>query len=109
MIDVDAVSLVVNELIGRLSHAAGDHPDLDVRVDVNPTRLRVHVTGPARGEDVPPEPTLTAGWSLLLMERTVDRWGIDEGPATRLWFEIDLPGADPRVAGTPGRGSTAGR
>jgi hypothetical protein len=60
-----------------------------VHLDVNATRLRVHVTGPPRAEDVPPAPTLTAGWSLLLMERIVDRWGIDDGPATRVWFEID--------------------
>lgn len=101
------VSLVVTELIGRLSHVAGeDEFALDVHVDVNATRVRVHVTGPARREDVAPEPTLSAGWSLLLMERTVDRWGIDDGPATRVWFEIDLPATADAGVRSGGAGPT---
>ena len=111
MVDVDVVSLVVTELIGRLSNTGGDAaPELDVHVDVTAARVRVHVTGPPPNPgttggsrpaptpsgEAPPEPTLSAGWSLLLMERTVDRWGIDDGPATRIWFEIDLPAAGGR-------------
>ena len=97
MVDVDLVSLVVTELIGRLSHLPpeGDSA-LDVHVDVTAARVRVHVMGPPQRADAPPEPTLSAGWSLLLMEKTVDRWGIDDGPATRIWFEIDLPAAGAR-------------
>jgi hypothetical protein len=109
-VDVDVVSLVVTELIGRLSNPAGNEDSsLDVHVDVNASRVRVHVTGPARGEgqapEPGPEPTLSAGWSLLLMERTVDRWGIDDGPATRVWFEIDLPDAAARTPAVPGAGA----
>jgi hypothetical protein len=92
LVDVDLVALVVTELIARLSRPAPvDETVLDVRLDVTAARVRVHVTGPSRSAEVPPEPTLSTGWSLLLMERTVDRWGIDDGPATRVWFEIDLP------------------
>jgi hypothetical protein len=90
-IDVDPVCLVATELIGRLWHPGDGESVLDVHVDVTAARVRVHVTGPSRRDDAPPEPTPSAGWSLLLMERTVDRWGIDDGPATRVWFEIDLP------------------
>jgi hypothetical protein len=109
-VDVDVVSLVVTELIGRLSNpVADDELSLDVHVDVNASRVRVHVTGPARGEghapEAVPESTLSAGWSLLLMERTVDRWGIDDGPATRVWFEIDVPDAVERTPAVPGAGS----
>jgi histidine kinase-like protein len=109
-VDLDVVTLVVTELIARLSNAAGDEdPSLDVNVDVNASRVRVHVTGPARRERPAPEPapeaTLSAGWSLLLMERTVDRWGIDDGPVTRVWFEIDLPDAVQRTPAVPGAGS----
>jgi hypothetical protein len=84
----------VSELIARLSRTGAEDEDvaLDVHVDVNAARLRAHVTAPARSEGAPPQPTLAAGWSLLLMERMVDRWGIDDGPATRVWFEIDLEG-----------------
>jgi hypothetical protein len=112
LVDVDLVSLVVTELIGRLSNVAGDDDlALDVHVDVNAARVRVHVTGPARPDHTPepaPDSTLSAGWSLLLMERTVDRWGIDDGPATRVWFEIDLadgPEPTPAVFDGPGQGS----
>jgi hypothetical protein len=47
--DVDAVALVVTELIGRLLHpTSSDGLALDVHVDVNAARVRVHVTGPPR-------------------------------------------------------------
>jgi hypothetical protein len=115
LVDVDLVSLVVTELIGRMSNLAGDVDGaLDVHVDVNAVRVRVHVTGPARPDHAPepaPDSTRAAGWSLLLMERTVDRWGIDDGPATRVWFEIDLPDGPeraPAVFDGPGHGSTIG-
>jgi hypothetical protein len=95
MLDVDLVSLVVTELIGRLAQPEGGRDViLDVHVDLNARRVRVHVTGPPRKQDAPPEPALAAGWSLLLIERTVDRWGIDDGPTTRVWFEIDLAPSD---------------
>jgi hypothetical protein len=110
LVDADLVSLVVTELIGRFSNPAGeDDLALDVHVDVNASRIRVHVTGPARGAAQAPEPapgsTLSAGWSLLLIERTVDRWGIDDGPATRVWFEIDLADVGERQTTAPGAGS----
>jgi hypothetical protein len=116
LVDVDLVSLVVTELIGRMSNLADDDDDgaLDVHVDLNAVRVRAHVTGPAR-PDRAPEPaadsTLAAAWSLLLMERTVDRWGIDDGPATRVWFEIDLADTaerSPVAFESPGRGSAIG-
>jgi hypothetical protein len=93
-IDVDLVSLVVTELVGRLAGASGD-VTVDVHVDVTAARVRVHVTGPGRARETPPERTVSAGWSLLMMERTVDRWGIEDGPPTRVWFEIDRPVTDP--------------
>jgi hypothetical protein len=93
-IDADVVSLVVTELVGRLAGASSD-VTVFVHVDVTASRVRVQVTGPARAPVKPPEQTVSAGWSLLMLERTVDRWGIDDGPATRVWFEIDRPAADP--------------
>jgi hypothetical protein len=115
LVDVDLVALVVTELIGRLSNRTGDDAlALDVHVDLNASRVRVHVTGPARPDRAPepaPDSTLAAGWSLLLMERTVDRWGIDDGPATRVWFEIDRAGGPertPAVFDSPGHGSAIG-
>jgi hypothetical protein len=109
-VDVDVVGLVVTELIGRLSNPVrAEDLGLDVHVDVNASRVRVHVTGPPRGEahapEAAPESTLSAGWSLLLMERSVDRWGIDDGPATRVWFEIDLPEAAERTPAAPRAGT----
>jgi hypothetical protein len=64
MLDVDLVSLVVTELIGRLAQPEGGRDViLDVHVDLNARRVRVHVTGPPRKQDAPPEPALAAGWS----------------------------------------------
>jgi anti-sigma regulatory factor (Ser/Thr protein kinase) len=40
------------------------------------------------------------GWGLHLVERLAGRWGIDHGPPTRVWFELDhaLAGAERRRA-----------
>jgi hypothetical protein len=33
---------------------------------------------------------LSAGWTLLMIDRVADRWGVDDGRAIRVWFEVDL-------------------
>ena len=93
-VDVDLVTILVSELVARVARLGPRGEGVaDLHVDANDVRLRVHVTGPAAGDehdDLDPGSAITAGWSLLLLERAADRWGIDEGPATRVWFEIDL-------------------
>lgn len=89
-VDIDLVSLLVNELVVLLHRADPDH-QVDVRLEATPALLRVNVAGPPApgGERATPE-TLTAGWALLVMDRVAHRWGVDDDHAVRFWFEVDL-------------------
>jgi anti-sigma regulatory factor (Ser/Thr protein kinase) len=44
-----------------------------------------------------PHPDGEGGYGLVLVETLADRWGVDSGDSTRVWFEVDradvLPGA----------------
>jgi anti-sigma regulatory factor (Ser/Thr protein kinase) len=105
-VDGDVVTILVSELVARVARLGRAGEGIaDVHLDVNDVRVRVHVTGPAeddeRDRDAERDPAITAGWGLLLLERATDRWGIDEGPATRVWFEIDVA-ADGREATATG-------
>lgn len=98
MLDVDLVSLVVTELIGRLAQPEGGRDViLDVHVDLNARRVRVHVTGPPRKQDAPPEPALAAGWraaaSRSATRNAYIRSAMQEAHANTR--------ADARVAGIP--------
>lgn len=92
----DDLRLLVTELVtNSLRHGhlgAGDAIRLIVQVE--PKILRVEVRDPGRGFDGPlPSPTqdLGAGWGLYLLGRIADRWGIEGGDSTCVWFEMDLP------------------
>lgn len=93
-VDVEMVSLLVNELVVRvLQRAAPDRP-VDVRLEATPTLLRVNVAA-ANGEATSAEPpaaggTLNAGWTLLMIDRVAHRWGVEDDRALRVWFEVDL-------------------
>src|SRR3954447_24744587 len=35
-----------------------------------------------------PDPARPSGWGLYLVEQLADRWGVDRGPPTTVWFEL---------------------
>ena len=90
------VRLLVTELItNSVRHAdlAGD-AGIHLRVAVQGDVVRVEVADPGkgfepRGRDAPL--TQASGWGLYLVEKLSDRWGVERGPHTRVWFEIDVP------------------
>lgn len=90
-VDVEMVSLLVNELVVRVLHRADPNEPVDVRLEITPTLLRVNVAAAPspNGEPASP-PTLNAGWTLLMIDRVADRWGVDDDRAVRVWFEVDL-------------------
>jgi hypothetical protein len=92
-VDVEMVSLLVNELVVRVLHRADRDQPVDLRLEATPTMLRVNVAAPAADRDggAPKTPEmLSAGWTLLMIDRVADRWGVDDGRAIRVWFEVDL-------------------
>lgn len=91
---LEDVRLLVNELVtnsirhGRLGARGWIGLRLTLRADV----LRVEVSDPGGGFDyVPPERdgTQESGWGLFLVDRIADRWGIESGEVSLVWFEID--------------------
>jgi anti-sigma regulatory factor (Ser/Thr protein kinase) len=91
------VALLVSELVANSVRHAGLRPEdpVDVIVRRDPRTLRIDVRDWGRGfsgssEAVSAE--LTRGFGLVLVAGIADRWGIEGGPPTNVWFELDEDG-----------------
>ena len=90
------VRLLVTELItNSVRHAELDgDADIHLRVAVAGDVVRVEVVDAGKGfepQDRDAPLTQASGWGLYLVEKLSDRWGVERGPRTRVWFEIDVP------------------
>lgn len=91
---VDDLKLLVSELVtnslrhGRLRPTDG----VEVVVRLHRAKVRVEVSDPGRGDDVPRRrsPSEDGGWGLHIVDGIADRWGIETRP-TRVWFELAVP------------------
>ena len=93
--DFDDLRLLVTELVtNSLRHGSlGAGDAIRLVVQRGPEVLRVEVHHPGTGFDVPvptETPDLGAGWGLYLLGSIADRWGIQGGHSTCVWFEMDL-------------------
>jgi anti-sigma regulatory factor (Ser/Thr protein kinase) len=89
--------LLVSELVtNAVRHAAqGEMEEVELRLKVEPERIRVVVSDPGGGfEAVPRLPTASesSGWGLYLVDRIADRWGVITKDRNEVWFEIDVSG-----------------
>lgn len=89
------VALLVSELVSNaVLHGSGDA--IELSADLDDGRVRVEVYDDGGGFEPPPPPRegepVPAGWGLYLVSRLADRWGVDGGRRTRVWFEIDHHG-----------------
>jgi anti-sigma regulatory factor (Ser/Thr protein kinase) len=90
------VVLLVDEIVGNSVRHAGLSPDarIELRLHLHGARLRVEVADGGSGfEPVVREPALdaTRGRGLFLVDRVADRWGVEAGGRTVVWFEMDAP------------------
>jgi len=90
---LENAKLLVSELVTN-SVRHGPHrsgAEVNVRATVRPDGVRVEVTDEGVGFVQPPASGLLAvgGWGLVLVDRIADRWGIEDGGPTRVWFELD--------------------
>ena len=91
------VRLLVSELVtNSLRHSdLGDDDHIRLAVEVDDARVRVEVSDPGPGF---PEGTQTEtrdpseGWGLYLVSTLSDRWGVESGDHTCVWFELDRSG-----------------
>jgi len=103
---LDDLRLLVSEVVtNAVRHSGGTVGDgaeaIELTARAGNGRVRVEVTDPGAGFRYDgPTGTLETegGWGLYLVDRLADRWGIDDDPTTRVWFEvIDRPVSVARV------------
>jgi len=84
--------LVVTELVANaVRHGlVGRDVDLLVRWDETCLRLEVRSAGPFHTRK--PQAT-EGGWGLVLVDALADRWGVDSGPLTTVWAELENRGS----------------
>lgn len=90
-----AAQLMVSELVtNSLRHARlGREDGIDVTVSTSGQRVRVTVGDPGPGFQAPLEPALPPmaapdGRGLFIVSRMADRWGVEAGGESRVWFEL---------------------
>lgn len=93
---LEDATLLVSELVtNAVRHAprADGIPEVELRLRVDPERVRVVVSDPGGGfvaqPRLPTDPG-TSGWGLYLVDRIADRWGIVTKDRNEVWFEIDV-------------------
>jgi len=87
--------LLVSEVVTNSVRHAGLTSDDTIRLhfSVHPGSVRVEVHDPGPGfipGPVQPDLTEPGGWGLFLVEQLAERWGVERGDTTRVWFELDL-------------------
>jgi anti-sigma regulatory factor (Ser/Thr protein kinase) len=92
---LDAVQLLVTELVTNSVVHAGLRSGEEIELSISRSRagLRVEVAdaGPGFTPAPPPEdPFAESGRGLALVDMVSDRWGVERGELTRVWFEIDV-------------------
>ena len=85
------VRLLVSELVtNAVRHSDGDGVRLVVALANGVLRVEVHDPGRGFSRRQPSsDPMRASGWGLVLVEELSDRWGVDDSPRTRVWFEMD--------------------
>jgi anti-sigma regulatory factor (Ser/Thr protein kinase) len=88
---LDTARLLVTEVVtNAIRHVNRDGP-IDVTVACCGDSLRVEVLDPGPGF-VPrgrgPDSPMGGSWGLHFLEVLSDRWGVDSGGRTRVWFEL---------------------
>jgi two-component sensor histidine kinase len=89
------VRLLVTELVVNSVRHAGlsDHDTISVTLELSPDHLRVDVRDEGPGFRIPDRPQkvrLEGGRGLQIVGAIARRWGVEEGPRSGVWFEIDL-------------------
>ena len=88
---MQVIVLLASELVSNaVKHADAD--PVSIRFQVMPACVRVEVADDGPGfapgpiEAIPGE---VGGWGLYLVNELSSRWGVIDGPGSRVWFEVD--------------------
>jgi anti-sigma regulatory factor (Ser/Thr protein kinase) len=85
-------TLLLSEVVTNSVRHAGLRADdaIEVVLDAGDV-LRVEVRDRGAGFELvspEPDPARPSGWGLYLVEQLADRWGVERGPPTTVWFEL---------------------
>jgi anti-sigma regulatory factor (Ser/Thr protein kinase) len=83
-----AARLLVTEVVTNCVRHAGVHTPIRFRARVGLSRVHVEVQDDGPGFD-PEIRHRAAGFGLRLVDRLATRWGVESGPPTCVWFELD--------------------
>jgi anti-sigma regulatory factor (Ser/Thr protein kinase) len=102
----DDTELLISELVTNSVRHGPPASDEQIDITVAVTRRRVHVevldANGFRWDLVANRtPAEQGGFGLVLLANLAHRWGVQTGPPTKVWFEIDRP---IEVSGHDGRG-----
>ena len=90
---LDDIRLLVSELVtNSVRHAGAERELVRLAVTSRGSTVRVEVSDGGTGFEPRPrsKPQDEAGgWGLHLVDRLSDRWGVETGRRTRVWFELD--------------------
>jgi anti-sigma regulatory factor (Ser/Thr protein kinase) len=95
-VDADRLAdarLLTSELIANAVEHVAEHGEIELRIDVDPARLRVEVLDPGPGFTPVPRRAgdpKDSGWGLHFTEQVADRWAVDVEGRNRVWFELTL-------------------
>ena len=92
------VSLLVSELVTNAVRHGGAGPDrtVCVKLDASKDRVRGEVSDEGPGFDhraTRRTDPIEDGFGFTLVDQISDRWGVEIGAETRVWFEIDRESA----------------
>ncbi len=92
------VRLLVSEIAtNAVRHGLDREGAVELALEYDGTRVRVEVADGGDGflpSGRRADPDEVGGWGLIVVEQLAERWGIDVGDGTRVWFELDhVPGA----------------
>jgi two-component sensor histidine kinase len=90
----DDVKLLVSELVTNCVVHAGlaAGQEIDMHLAETGSALRVEVCDEGRGFADALRGRDSNGFGLYLVEQLADRWGVERGARTCVWFEVDVPG-----------------
>ena len=93
------LKLLVSELVANSVEHSGASRDqlIGLEIRVSDERLRVEVSDPGPGFDLPCVPTeqpweAEYGRGLLIVDSLAQSWGVSHGDRSTVWFELAVPG-----------------
>lgn len=96
---LEDAKLLTSELVTNAIRHGPRDPDavVSLRVRLQDGIVHIEVTDAGHGFSPPPADRRSdiGGWGLVLVERVAQRWGIENGSPTTVWFELDRPAPGP--------------